>query len=120
VRAKTRDIAIVRTMGASQKSVLKIFVTVGVTIGVTGIALGTALAFLILYFRQGIIRGIEYMTGQSIWDPSIRFLTELPSKTDPTEVFAVIAIALVSTFLATLYPAYKAARTDPVKVLRYE
>jgi lipoprotein-releasing system permease protein len=120
VRAKTRDIAIVRTMGASQKSVLKIFVTVGVTIGVTGIALGTALAFLILYFRQGIIRGIEYMTGQSIWDPSIRFLTELPSKTDPAEVFAVIAIALVSTFLATLYPAYKAARTDPVKVLRYE
>jgi lipoprotein-releasing system permease protein len=120
VRAKTRDIAIVRTMGASQKSVLKIFVTVGVTIGVTGIALGTALAFLILHFRQGIIRGIEYLTGQSIWDPSIRFLTELPSKTDPAEVFAVIAIALVSTFLATLYPAYKAARTDPVKVLRYE
>jgi lipoprotein-releasing system permease protein len=120
VRAKTRDIAILRTMGASRQSLLKIFMTVGVAIGVAGIGAGMILGFIFLYFRQGIVRGIQWLTGQNLWDPSIRFLTELPSRTDPFEVLAICSLALLFSFLATLYPAFKAAGTDPVQVLRYE
>ncbi len=120
VRAKTRDIAIIRTMGASRSSVARIFMTVGMSIGVLGIAAGTLLGFLILIFRQGIVNFVQEVSGKQLWDPSIRFLTELPSKTDPIEVLGVIVIAFLLTFLFTLYPAFKAAGTDPVQVLRYE
>ncbi|HEX7752400.1 MAG TPA: lipoprotein-releasing ABC transporter permease subunit [Novosphingobium sp.] len=120
VRAKTRDIAILRTMGATRRSLLKIFVTTGFLIGALGTAAGLLLGFVFLYFRQPIVRGIELLTGQNLWDPSIRFLTELPSRTDPAEVAVISIMALVFSFLATLYPAFKAASTDPVQVLRYE
>jgi lipoprotein-releasing system permease protein len=120
VRAKTRDIAILRTMGASRRGLMKVFVTVGVIIGSLGILLGLALGALFLFFRQGIVNVIQFVTGANLWDPSVRFLTELPSKTDPFEVLAIVLIALVLSFLATLYPAWKAASTDPVQVLRYE
>ena len=120
VRAKTRDIAIMRTMGATRKSLLKIFVTTGFTVGAIGTAAGLVLGFLVLHFRQGIVRFIEFVTGQNLWDPSIRFLTTLPSRTDPVEVAGIVLLALVMSFLATLYPAYKASSTDPVQVLRYE
>ncbi|OJW70648.1 MAG: ABC transporter substrate-binding protein [Sphingomonadales bacterium 63-6] len=120
VRAKTRDIAILRTMGATRTSMLKIFVTTGFLIGALGTAAGLALGFVFLFFRQQIVRGIEIVTGQNLWDPSIRFLTELPSRTDPGEVIAISIMALVFSFVATLYPAFRAANTDPVQVLRYE
>ena len=120
VRSKTRDIAIMRTMGASRQSILKIFVTTGFTVGAIGTAAGLALGALVLIFRQPIVHGIEIVPGQNLWDPSIRFLTTLPARTDPWEVFGIVSLALVLSFLATLYPAFKAANTDPVQVLRYE
>ena len=120
VRAKTRDIAIMRTMGATRRSLMKIFVTTGFVIGALGTVAGVLMGFVFLFFRQPIVRGVELLTGQNLWDPSIRFLTELPSRTDPVEVSVICVMALVLSFLATLYPAYKAASTDPVQVLRYE
>lgn len=120
VRAKTRDIAILRTMGASRGGLMRIFMTVGTTIGALGTLVGLGLAFVLLYFRQPVINFVQLVTGQNLWDPEIRFLTELPSKTDPFEVIVVTVMALGFSFLATLYPAWKAASTDPVQVLRYE
>jgi len=120
VRAKTRDIAILRTMGATRRSLLKVFVTIGSVIGALGTLAGLGLGFVFLYFRQPVVHGVEMLTGQNLWDPSIRFLTELPSRTDPVEVATISVMALVFSFLATLYPAMKAASTDPVQVLRYE
>jgi lipoprotein-releasing system permease protein len=120
VRAKTRDIAILRTMGASRRGMMKVFMTVGVTIGSLGIVLGLVLGAIFLFFRQAVVDAIQFLTGQNLWDPSVRFLSELPSKTDPFEVTAIVLTALVLSFLATLYPAWKAASTDPVQVLRYE
>ena len=120
VRAKTRDIAILRTMGASRRGMMKVFMTVGVTIGSLGIVLGVILGAIFLYFRQDVVNFIQTVTGQNLWDPSVRFLTDLPAKPDPVEVSAIILIALVLSFLSTLYPAWKAASTDPVQVLRYE
>jgi lipoprotein-releasing system permease protein len=120
VRAKTRDIAILRTMGASRRGMMKVFMTVGVTIGSLGIVLGIVLGAIFLFFRQDVVDAIQAITGDNLWDPSVRVLTDLPSKTDPFEVTAIILIALILSFLSTLYPAYKAASTDPVQVLRYE
>lgn len=120
VRAKTRDIAIMRTMGATRRSLVKIFITTGTTIGAIGTLSGLAFGFVILFFREEIVRVIAFVTGQQIWDPEVRFLSTLPSRTDPWEVAGIVALALILSFLATLYPALKAANTDPVQVLRYE
>lgn len=120
VRAKTRDIAILRTMGASRAAMMRVFMTVGTLIGGLGVLLGLAIGFLVLQFRQQIVMGAARLTGVELWDPSIRYLTELPSRTDNAEVAGIVLLALGLSFLATLYPAWKAASTDPVTVLRYE
>lgn len=120
VRAKTRDIAIMRTMGATRRNVLKIFVTTGIVVGAIGTTSGLILGFIILTFRQGIVEGIQFATGQTLWDPEVRFLTELPARVDPVEIIGICVLAMGLSFLATLYPAFKAANTDPVQVLRYE
>ncbi len=120
VRAKTRDIAILRTMGATRASMMRVFMAVGTLIGAAGVTAGLALGFALLRFRQPIVDGVSALTGTNIWDPSVRYLTLLPSKTDPAEVVGIVVLAVGLSFLATLYPAWKAASTDPVTVLRYE
>jgi len=120
VRAKTRDIAIMRTMGATRRSLLKIFVTTGTTIGTLGTVSGLILGFVLLYFRNPIVTGIANVTGVEIWDPQVRFLTSLPVRVDAVEIAGITALGIGLSFLATLYPALKASNTDPVQVLRYE
>jgi len=120
VRSKTRDIAILRTMGATRRAILRIFMTVGLTIGATGILIGLTLGSIILFFRQGAVDLVHSVTGGNPWDPSVRILTELPARTDPVEVAAIVIVTMLLIFLATLFPALKGASTDPVQVLRYE
>jgi lipoprotein-releasing system permease protein len=120
VRAKHRDIAILRTMGATRRGLMKIFMTVGLTIGVLGILAGLVLGMVLLQYRQPVVDFIQRLSGQNLWDPQVRFLTELPARIDPFEVVAIVSMALVLSFLATLIPAWRASKTDPVQVLRYE
>ena len=120
VKTKTRDIAILRTMGASRGAILRIFMTIGLAIGVVGILIGLILGALGLFFRQGVVNLVQALSGANPWDPSVRILTELPAKTDPLEVAAILIVTLLLTFPATFFPARKAASTDPVQVLRYE
>lgn len=120
VRSKTRDIAVLRTMGASQGALMRIFVTVGTTVGALGVIAGGILGWLFITFREQVAAFIGLVTGQNVWDPQMRFLSELPAKTDPFQTIGICAMAMLFSFLATLYPAWKASRTDPVQVLRYE
>jgi lipoprotein-releasing system permease protein len=119
VKDKSSDIAILRTMGAGRGSVLRVFLITGAAIGVVGTFAGFLLGLLVSSNVQSISSGISWLIGANVWDPTVRFLSEIPSVTDWREVGSVVAMALVLSFLATLYPAWKAAKLDPVEALRY-
>ncbi|HEX8669351.1 MAG TPA: ABC transporter permease [Allosphingosinicella sp.] len=116
VRAKTRDIAIQRTMGANRRAVLRIFIAVGMAIGVTGTAAGLALGLVFVWFRTGIGTFIQRVMGTTTV-AGAEFLVELPARVDWMEILVIGLASLLLSFLATLYPALKAARTDPARIL---
>jgi lipoprotein-releasing system permease protein len=120
VKDKTHDIAILRTMGASQSMIMRIFFLAGSLIGLIGTAMGSLLGLLITSNIETIRQGLEKLSGTQLFSPEVYFLTQLPSKVDPYEVGTVIFIALLLVFLASLYPSWRAARLDPVEALRYE
>ena len=120
VKNKTRDVAILRTMGVSSSSIMRIFFMVGACIGILGTFLGTMLGLAIAYNVQPILDFIERMTGLSLWEGEVRFLSEVPAIVEGKEVMIVVIMALGLSFLATLLPAWRAAKVDPVQSLRYE
>tara|TARA_B100000029_G_scaffold278867_2_gene273155 strand:+ start:498 stop:1742 length:1245 start_codon:yes stop_codon:yes gene_type:complete len=120
VKDKGSDIAILRTMGATQFTIMRIFFLSGTSIGVLGTVIGFALG-VSLASNIDIIRvWLEGLTGTELWAAEIRFLSHLPAKIDSGEVVMVVAMGLVLSMLATIYPSWRASRLDPVEALRYE
>jgi lipoprotein-releasing system permease protein len=118
VKDKTEDIAIMRTMGASRGTVLRVFLITGAAIGVFGTLAGLGLGVVFANNIKAIMAALNWLTGANLWDPTVRFLSDIPSVIDWREVASVVMMALVLSLLATLYPAWKAARLDPVQALR--
>ena len=120
VRSKTADIAVLRTMGASGGSIMRVFLMTGASIGVIGTVMG-ALLGLLFCWNIGSIQGfVESISGAELFAAEIYFLSSLPAKVDPVEVGSVIGMALTLSFVASLYPAWRAARIAPAEALRYE
>lgn len=120
VKDKGRDIAVLRTMGATKGMVMRIFFMDGAFIGVVGTTLGLLLGVLFCDNIDAIRHGLERLAGRDLFSAEIYFLSQLPAKIDVTEVVTVVVISLLLSFLATIYPAYRAAKFDPVEALRYE
>ncbi|MFQ5773204.1 MAG: lipoprotein-releasing ABC transporter permease subunit [Kiloniellaceae bacterium] len=120
VKDKGRDIAILRTMGATRGMVLRIFLMSGASIGVVGTMIGLILGIAFCLNIESIRQVLEGLTGTDLWSPEIRFLSQIPAVIDWGEVAAVIVMALGLSFTATVYPAWRAGRLDPVEALRYE
>ena len=120
VKDKTRDIAVLRTLGAGRGAILRIFLMCGASVGVTGTLLGTALGVVFCANIERIRLALQSVTGTDLFSPEVYYLEHLPAKLDWREVTQVIVMALVLSLLATLYPSWRAARTDPVEALRHE
>lgn len=120
VKDKGRAIAILRTMGATKGSITRIFFLSGASVGVLGTLCGLAAGLAFCDNIETIRQGIQALTGTNLFAPEIYFLSKLPAKVDPVEVATVTGMALVLSFLATIYPSWRAARIEPAEALRYE
>jgi len=120
VKDKGADIAVLRTMGATQGSIMRIFSMTGTAIGFIGTAVGLGLGLVIAINAEPLRAFVSNALGVTIFPPEVFFLSSLPSKINPGEVTAVVVLALALSFLATVYPAWRAAQYDPVEALRYE
>jgi lipoprotein-releasing system permease protein len=120
VSDKRKDIAVIRTLGATSGTVMKIFVIQGLAVGSWGILVGTLLGCLLAYFVGDIVAGVEALSGSYIFDPSIYLISALPSEIRFGDVATVVGGALVISFFATLYPAWRAGKVLPAEALRYD
>jgi lipoprotein-releasing system permease protein len=119
VKDKSGDIAVLRTMGASRGAVMRVFLIAGASIGVIGTLLGFVIGVAFCANIESIRQGLSRLTGTTLFDPTIYFLSKMPAEMDAGEVTAVVVMALTLTLLATLYPSWRAAKLDPVEALRY-
>jgi lipoprotein-releasing system permease protein len=120
VKDKGRDIAVLRTMGATKGAVMRVFLITGASIGVVGTIAGLILGVVFCWNIESIKAFVSWVTGTTIFDPNIYYLTKLPAEIDPKETTGIVIMALVLSVLATLYPSWRASKLDPVEALRYE
>jgi lipoprotein-releasing system permease protein len=120
VKDKGRDIAILRTMGATRGAVMRIFFITGASIGVVGTLAGLALGVLICTYIEQIRAVVAWITDTELFSPELYYLSQLPAEMDTGETASVVVMALILSILATLYPSWRASRLDPVEALRYE
>jgi lipoprotein-releasing system permease protein len=119
VKDKSSDIGILRTMGSSQGSIMRVFLITGASIGVAGTLVGLLVGTLICLNIDSIRHLLSWMTGTELFPPELYFLSRLPAEMEAGETLAVVAMALTLSLLATLYPSWRAACLDPVEALRY-
>ena len=120
VKDKGRDIAILRTMGATRGAILRIFLLCGASVGVLGTLIGFAIGMVFCLNIESIRQLIQSLSGTELFSPEVYFLSKLPAVVDPKEVAQVVAMGLGLSLLATIYPSWRAAKTDPVEALRNE
>ncbi len=120
VKDKGSDIAILRTMGASQGAIMRVFLITGAAIGVVGTLTGLIVGLVVCLNIESIRQFLSWLTNTELFSPELYFLSKLPAEIDVGETVAVVVMALTLSFLATLYPSWRAARLDPVEALRYE
>ena len=120
VKDKGRDIAVLRTMGATKAMIMRIFFLDGAFIGTVGTSIGLVLGLLVCANIENIRRFLQMLSGRDLFSAEIYFLSQLPAKVDATEVATIVIMSLLLSFVATIYPAYRAAKMDPVEALRYE
>jgi lipoprotein-releasing system permease protein len=119
VKDKSSDIAILRTIGATRGSIMRVFLITGASIGVVGTLAGFSLGLLLALNVDNIRTFISKLTNTNLFPAELYFLSSLPADVNPTEVFTVLAMAMTLSLLATLYPSWRAAKLDPVEALRY-
>lgn len=120
VMEKTKDIAILKSLGATASNIMKIFMIQGIIIGAAGTLLGCAAGILVALRLEKISLFVEDLFGFKILPGDVYYLSQLPSRIDYGDVFLIVVVAMILSFLATLYPAWRASRLDPVEALRYE